>query len=571
MITDVSGNPPTDGEDNDNEHINGDGTPSPASRSTSPASGAAQNSTRPVPGHQDLPHQEDQSFSLDSNPASGTTTPTAIPDQPRPRDPRRGARTRTTDVDGGRTEAVNGTELERRKLQIEQLAFEISDVAKARDKILQELAHANMAANEPATEQVNAFQAAASDEIETLQRKEQAEATRLAKLQERLRHLMAQYDEQQGGTGNGASEDGRGLLQPPQGHTSAGASADHSVPVQYPAHAEGSSLVRGPADGRGWNSHNTLAGQQPPLVVAAGAASAAQPHLVNGPQARPGAYLTSARAYSSVGAHPLDVSAHQQQVQLAHRRSHDPGAGAGLYGQPPPGYGQGGYATGNGNGGLYHPQVEGHTPLTAPHTAQSQSAQGARQVLYHGYQRAYPDMGATMPGGGYAQNGGYGQGGQVPYGGPATQQQLHNQFGHLPAHAMHGHAAQVQSRQHSPHAANQSPMMSSPMNSSQGQPMLPMIPSEQSAPQSMAGTAAYAGSIQNMGSQIQPWFGKDCNRMPGAGIEAANVTEAEFGLFPRPYAGLSMRRSVSQVTNTCGIGAPVATSKCHRPIGACDV
>ena len=47
-------------------------------------------------------------------------------------------------------------ELQRRKLQIEQLAFEISDVAKARDKILQELAHANMAANEPATEQVNA-------------------------------------------------------------------------------------------------------------------------------------------------------------------------------------------------------------------------------------------------------------------------------------------------------------------------------------------------------------------------------------------------------------------------------
>ena len=124
--------------------------------------------------------------------------------------------------------------------------------------------------------------------------------------------------------------------------------------------------------------------------------------------------MTSARAPSSVGAHPLDVSAHQQQVQLADRRSHDPGAGAGLYGQPPPGYGQGGYATGNGNGGFHHPQVEGHTPLTAPHTAQSQAAQGARQALYHGYHRAYPEMGATMPGGGYAQNGGYGQGGQVP-------------------------------------------------------------------------------------------------------------------------------------------------------------
>ncbi len=73
---------------------------------------------------------------------------------------------------------------------------------------------------------------------------------------------------------------------------------------------------------------------------------------------------------------------------------------AGLcYGQPPPGYGQGGYATGNGNGGSYHPQVEGHTPHTAPHTAQSQAAQGARQALYHGYHRAYPNMGASMPGG----------------------------------------------------------------------------------------------------------------------------------------------------------------------------
>ena len=137
MITDVSVNSHPDGEDNDNEHTNGDGTTSPTSRSTSPASGAAQNSTRSAQGPQDLPHQEDQSFSLDSNPASGTTTPTAIPDQPRPRDPRRGARTRATDVDGGHTEAVNGTELQRRKLQIEQLAFEISDVAHARDKILQ--------------------------------------------------------------------------------------------------------------------------------------------------------------------------------------------------------------------------------------------------------------------------------------------------------------------------------------------------------------------------------------------------------------------------------------------------
>ena len=272
MITDLSANSHSDAENDDNEHNNGDGSSTPASRSTSPASGAAQNSTRSTQGPQDLPHQEDQSFSLDSNPASGTTTPTAIPDQPRPRDPRRGARTRATDVDGGQTEAVNGTELERRKLQIDQLESEITDVVDARDQILQELTRANLAANEPAIEQVRSFQTAASGEIELLQRKEQAEATRLAKLQERLRHLKAQYNEstnQQGGTGNGASEDGRGLLQPPQGHTSAGASADHSVPVQYPAHAEGSSLVRGPADGRGWNSHNTLAGQQQPLVVAA--------------------------------------------------------------------------------------------------------------------------------------------------------------------------------------------------------------------------------------------------------------------------------------------------------------
>ena len=78
MITDVSANSHTDGEDNDNEHTNGDGTTSPTSRSTSPASGEAQNSTRSAQGPQDPPHQEDQSFSLDSNPASGTTTPTAI-------------------------------------------------------------------------------------------------------------------------------------------------------------------------------------------------------------------------------------------------------------------------------------------------------------------------------------------------------------------------------------------------------------------------------------------------------------------------------------------------------------
>ena len=131
MITDLSANSHSDAENDDNEHNNGDGSSTPASRSTSPASGAAQNSTRSTQGPQDLPHQEGQPFSLDSNPASGTTTPTAIEDPPRPRDPRRGARTRATDVDGGQTEAVNGTELQRRKLQIEQLALEIQDAANA--------------------------------------------------------------------------------------------------------------------------------------------------------------------------------------------------------------------------------------------------------------------------------------------------------------------------------------------------------------------------------------------------------------------------------------------------------
>ena len=43
MITDVSVNSHPDGEDDDNEHNNGDGAPFTASRSTSPASGEAQN------------------------------------------------------------------------------------------------------------------------------------------------------------------------------------------------------------------------------------------------------------------------------------------------------------------------------------------------------------------------------------------------------------------------------------------------------------------------------------------------------------------------------------------------
>ena len=164
---------------------------------------------------------------------------------------------------------------------------------------------------------------------------------------------------------------------------------------------------------------------------------------------------------------------------------------------------------------------------------------------------AYPEMGATMPGGGYAQNGGYGQGGQVPYGGPATQQLLHNQFGHLPAHAMHGHATQVQPRQHSPLAANQSPMMSStPMNSPQGQPAA-------DAPHGTVG--AVSPALDGRHSSIR---GHD----PQSGQSNPAVVRQRL----HPYAGLSMRRSVPQVTNTCRIGTPVASSKCHRPFGVCD-
>ena len=151
MITDVSVNSHPDGEDDDNEHNNGDGAPFTASRSTSPASGEAQNSTRSPQGPQDPPEQGGPFFSLNSNPASGTTTPTDTRDVSRPQDPRPAARTRATVQNGGHTEAVNGIELERRKLQIDQLESEITDVVNARDQILQELTRANLAANEPVT------------------------------------------------------------------------------------------------------------------------------------------------------------------------------------------------------------------------------------------------------------------------------------------------------------------------------------------------------------------------------------------------------------------------------------